>query len=766
MSLSILRKLRGRSVRELAVRARQLAAALGEQLPWPGVGVPARTPVLRTADGVGGRRSAWARAAPSPTDAEWILARWPAECRQLVERADRAIDGRFDLLGYHDLSFGRPIDWHLDPLTGRRAPLSHWSRIAHLDADRVGDHKVIWELNRHQHFVTFAQAYCLTANPRYARALAEQLAAWLDANPPKLGINWVSSLEVAFRAINWLWALHLTESAAAITPALRARAERALFLHARHLEVYLSTYYSPNTHLTGEALGLAYLGAALEDGAPTRRWRRLGLRILVDELARQVRPDGTYFEQATWYHRYTTDFYSHAALLSHRLGLGAAAELAAALDRLGAHLAHLTRPDGSTPLIGDDDGGRLLPLDWPAPDDFRSSVALVAAIRGHADLKCVAGSAPASLPWLLGRDAIEAYDRLVPVAPAAASIGFPDGGLYVMRGDWSRNASSLVVDGGPHGALSGGHAHADALAVDLTVCGVPFLVDPGTFTYSGVERDAFRATAAHGTLTLDGRSSSEPAGQFRWSTFAPAAVRRWIRTPAVDCFDGYHDGYLRLPVGARHERRILFVRPALWLMLDRVVSAGPHDASLRLQAAPSVSASLVDRHTARLVAPGADGPVELVVVVSGAAGTLHVESGAVSRCYGHRAEAPRLCYDFIAGPCTTVLTVLWPVADRGEPPAVEAVEVGGAAAAWAIRQGAVTAWVVDNPDGHDVSVASVQSRASLIWVMRAREAEDAPLQLFAAGADSATVRGLDVRARPGQGWIGGRWHDGRFTGEE
>ena len=155
-----------------------------------------------------------------------------------------------------------------------------------------------------------------------------------------------------------------------------------------------------------------------------------------------------------------------------------------------------------------------------------------------------------------------------------------------------------------------------------------------------------------------------------------------------------------------------------------------------------------------------------MVVVSGAAGTLHVESGAVSRCYGHRAEAPRLCYDFIAGPCTTVLTVLWPVADRGEPPAVEAVEVGGAAAAWAIRQGAVTAWVVDNPDGHDVSVASVQSRASLIWVMRAREAEDAPLQLFAAGADSATVRGLDVRARPGQGWIGGRWHDGRFTGEE
>ena len=31
----------------------------------------------------------------------------------MIERADRAINGRFDLLGLTDISFGNPIDWRL-----------------------------------------------------------------------------------------------------------------------------------------------------------------------------------------------------------------------------------------------------------------------------------------------------------------------------------------------------------------------------------------------------------------------------------------------------------------------------------------------------------------------------------------------------------------------------------------------------------------------------------------------------------------------------
>src|SRR5712692_10814799 len=51
--------------------------------------------------------------------------------------------GRFDLLGYRGLDFGAPIDWHLDPISGRRSPRVHWSWLDPLDRAQVGDSKVV-----------------------------------------------------------------------------------------------------------------------------------------------------------------------------------------------------------------------------------------------------------------------------------------------------------------------------------------------------------------------------------------------------------------------------------------------------------------------------------------------------------------------------------------------------------------------------------------------------------------------------------------------
>ena len=138
----------------------------------------------------------------------------------------------------------------------------------------------------------------------------------MDQNPPKLGINWASSLEVAFRSISWLWALYFFKDSPALTSSLFLRALKFLYLHARHLETYLSTYFSPNTHLTGEALGLFYLGTLLPEFRAAARWRETGRRILLEQMARHVQPDGVYFEQSSYYHRYTTDFYTHFLILA------------------------------------------------------------------------------------------------------------------------------------------------------------------------------------------------------------------------------------------------------------------------------------------------------------------------------------------------------------------------------------------------------------------------------------------------------------------
>ena len=99
--------------------------------------------------------------------------------KDVLAQADRLCEGHFDLLGYRGLSFGHPIDWHLDPVSGRRSPRVHWSRLNPLDPLVVGDSKVVWELNRHQWLVHLGQAYRLTGDERYAVVAAGHLRAWM-----------------------------------------------------------------------------------------------------------------------------------------------------------------------------------------------------------------------------------------------------------------------------------------------------------------------------------------------------------------------------------------------------------------------------------------------------------------------------------------------------------------------------------------------------------------------------------------------------------
>src|SRR5262245_16316011 len=54
-----------------------------------------------------------------------LNAQHPLYRADLLATAEDLLEGRFDLLGYRRLWFGRPIDWQLDPVRSRRAPSVH-----------------------------------------------------------------------------------------------------------------------------------------------------------------------------------------------------------------------------------------------------------------------------------------------------------------------------------------------------------------------------------------------------------------------------------------------------------------------------------------------------------------------------------------------------------------------------------------------------------------------------------------------------------------
>jgi hypothetical protein len=667
-------RLKGRGADELRVRGAQALAAAAERAGLSSLSrLPSDEAFLRTLGAAGGKfnsADAWlehfrTRSAPrffkgfddESAIREALRARFADEGAAVVAHAERILAGRFDLLGLEDLDFGSPVDWHVEPLSRVRAPLAHWSRIDFLDPKVSGDKKFIWELSRHQFFQTLGRAYWRTGDERYAEGFARYADAWMDANPPKLGVNWASSLEVAFRSISWLWALHFFKRSPHLTPALFLRLSKFLYLNARHLETYLSTYFSPNTHLTGEALGLFYISATLPELRDSARRRERGRSVLLAELDRHVRPDGVYFEQTTYYHRYTTDFYTHFALLSRADAGGRAevesreARLSSKLTSLLDHMMHLTLPDGATPFVGDDDGGRLVMLDERPAADFRAALSNGAALFGRADYKHVAGRAAEETLWLVGPAGLEAFDALDARPPEETSRAFEEGGYYVMRDGWSDDSDYMLLDCGPHGAegIGCGHAHADALSFVLAARGRTLLVDPGTYTYTGSreERERFRSTRAHNALTVDGESSSEPGeGAFRWSRVARSKARRWVAAKGFDLFEGEHDGFLRLDPPVEYARSVLFLKGDYWVLRDRVAprridpdGGGRHLYETRFHFAPGAETTIEERGGAFVLCARDAGGAALEILSPRADGAWSEGDGWVSRCYGARERA-------------------------------------------------------------------------------------------------------------------------------
>lgn len=594
----------------------------------------------------------------------------PESRRRVLAAAESLLGNRFDLLGYRALSFGDPIDWHLDPVSGRRAPLRHWSLVDPLDVDAVGDSKVTWELNRHQWLVRLAQAYRLTGDDRFAAACAAQITAWLDRNPRGMGINWASSLEVAFRLMSWSWVLQLLHDAPPWSSELRERVLASLCAHASHVERYLSYYFSPNTHLTGEALGLFHAGLVFPDLPRAERWRALGRSILEREALRQILPDGVYFEQATCYQRYTAEIYLQFIALSEHNGLEVSGAVRERVGRLLDALLLLQSPDRSMLRIGDADGGWLLPLDLREPDDARGVLSTAAVLFGRSDYAWASEGLQAETLWLLGPAAAAVMAGLSPEPPRSVpSQVLPDGGYAVLREHWRPDADQVVLDVGPLGCPhSSGHGHADLLALQCSFRGRPYVVDPGTLSYTAAagDRAHFRGTSAHSTIEVDGRGQAVPRGLFAWNGKPRARLLRWSTDDAsLDFAEGEHRAYEDLAGSVIHRRGVILTRaPGYCVVVDDLTGAGEHRVDLRFQLAPMPVAIIGDQWV-RAGTPGAGGLLirafsTVALKVTVAEGDLEPRQGWVAPVYGVQMPAAMLVYSLVAALPVRLVTILLP----------------------------------------------------------------------------------------------------------
>jgi hypothetical protein len=516
----------------------------------------------------------------SPELVDSILAllreRLPGRAEQIIQEAEEIRHHRFKLLGYSNLDYGDQINWHLDAVHRKKAPKRPFYRLRYLEFAECGDAKVIWELNRHQHLVTLAKAYRLTGERRYLDELLRQKRHWDSENPYPIGINWVSSLEAAFRCLSWIWTLNILSGSPG-TPDIRSEWLPGIAVHGRYIERYLSTYFSPNTHLLGEALALFFLGVLCPELKSAKRWQSLGWEILNREARRQVRRDGFYFEQSTYYHVYALDLFLHAMVLASVNGVPVPEDFRKTIQKMADALFLLSR-SGPPPQFGDDDGGRLFDPRRNQSVHMLDPLSTAALLFDRGDFKHLVRDLREETLWLLGEEAVRKWDALSETEISRQSAALREAGCYVL----ATPTTQLIADAGPLGAYSGGHGHADALSVCMQIAGHSLLIDPGTSQYvgAGVDRVSFRGTAMHNTLQLDGLDQAEVAGVFSWRRLPLATVEHWIQAPSCDLFAGYHDGYGRLQGPVTHRRWIVSLKNGAYLIRDVVDGSQRHRIDL------------------------------------------------------------------------------------------------------------------------------------------------------------------------------------------
>lgn len=333
---------------------------------------------------------------------------------------------------------------------------------------------------------------------------------WIRENPPFKGNGW-ESYPLSLRIVNWIkWFFSGNEPSSEFI--------ESLYLQSWYLRRKVE-YHLQGNHLIANCKGLIFAGLFFES-AEAAEWLNTGIGLLRREMEEQIFEDGGHYERSPMYHSIILEDFLDIAnlLLAYGSTAGSGEEirkhLIEKIGRMMFWLKMVCHPDNKISF-------------------FNDAAFAVAPDPGE----------------------IEAYAARLNL-PAADS---PHDGLTLLSDSgyarMQRGKTVLIVDIGEIGPTHVcGHAHADTLSFEASYNGQRIFVNSGTSCYgTGKERLRQRGTAAHNTLVIDGRDSSEVWHGFRVARRAyPGKTRK--ETGSELFLACSHDGYLRLQGNSIHER--------------------------------------------------------------------------------------------------------------------------------------------------------------------------------------------------------------------
>jgi len=465
---------------------------------------------------------------PGPPSSQALRLPYPADamaelCVQLAEDAARLQGGNWQLFGWRDVEVGAPPCWHRDAFCGVVIdPDKPAHQLNHRRLPDGADARTIWEINRWTEMTRLAMHGWLNADLSAIRKAQLWLEDWCERNPPGLGINWTSPLEVALRLINFVWFDALVEAAMKMHGEGNLKASQASLVkrivpvHAGWVWRYRSAGSSANNHLLGE---LAALMIAVSRWPQLEKiacsvdvaWGKLGREVL-----HQFAADGGSREQALHYHLFAFD-------LAWQAVRAVGCRAGEVYERLVAAAGYFQAlAQGAEPWdFGDNDDAQVVPVTQRrsrAVDEW--------------------------LNWFRGQSGVLRFwlGEAPPAKAESPGVHFPGSGMAALRSKgWVARADASPLG---FGALAA-HGHGDALHVSVWDGERALLIDPGTGGYYGYPelRAELAAWEAHnGPLPQSGYSTPQRMGAFLWARHHESPILNLEQEGLSAQFD--HEGHL------------------------------------------------------------------------------------------------------------------------------------------------------------------------------------------------------------------------------
>jgi hypothetical protein len=565
-------------------------------------------------------------------------------------------------------------------------------------ADPHGDPEWKYCLHRHEYLTELGRAYWYTGNEKYTQAFKRLLSDWIRKNPMP-DLEWMLNVPSETSRVHFMkmgnWrpltlgirlytsfvpCFHHFLHSPEFTPEFLLTMLTSMVEHARHLRRYYTrhkSYFnvSPNWGLM-ESNGLAHMGILFPEFKEAMDWQVEAMSRFEEQIRMQVLPDGMQVERASGYHLVCTFCVLQILDLALRNGVRVSETYQKTAEAMIDWVMSVMKPHGIYPMLKDGDESDVFGA--RASSGLWEDINNLNMLEDANDLRWVlkTGARLFNRPDML----YVATHGQAGQKPKLGSVALPDSGFCVMRTGWENDDLYAVFTCGELGVLDQNcvHGNADALSLDVSGYGETLLIDPGRYLYDGPYRIWFKNTKAHNTVAVDGQDSSELADGWMFKTKAKSVRNCWATTDKFDYVDGQHDGFRRLPDPITHRRRVLFIKPFLWLVLDEFTAGARHVYDQYFHFAAGAQLSPGAGHSVTAQYPNGAGIVVRplltgnLVTQTGHGNTAPVE-GWVAYDYAVKVPAHVVRYSKEADGATHLATLLVPFKHQARPYQIEVI---------------------------------------------------------------------------------------------